>query len=165
MAAIWHELVDDARRAPSPHNTQAWTLDIVDDAHATLSYQPDRLLPVEDPGGAFLTCSMGIFAEALRAAAAARGFALADEFCGPCGPASAAAKPVAQLSLAIGPERHDERALLLSRRTSRLPYDGRPVPEGALHCAVTVFFGPRTASAVFESAHAIAPSVDETTIV
>ncbi len=129
---IWHELVDDARRAPSPHNTQAWVLDVVDDAQAVLTYRPERLLPVEDPAGAFLTCGMGIFAEALRVAAAARGLVLADEFCGPCGPASVAATPVARLSLAAGPEERDDRALLLRRRTSRIPYDGRPAPEDAL---------------------------------
>jgi nitroreductase len=140
----WAELVDDARRAPSPHNTQPWLVEAVDDARALLLCRSERLLPVEDPDGRFLTCGMGIFVEALRVAAGARGVALLDEFLGPDLSASAAGDvPVARLSLAPGPSDGVAREALLRRRTSRLPYDARPADERALGelAAVAARFG------------------------
>jgi hypothetical protein len=129
----WSELVEDARRAPSPHNTQAWLVEAGDDAHALLLCRAERLLPVEDPDGRFLTCGMGIFAEALRVAAGARGLALADEFLAPDLSAGATGEiGVARLALSPGATEPHGRDALLRRRTSRLPYDGRPVAEAAL---------------------------------
>jgi hypothetical protein len=129
---MWRELVDDARRAPSPHNTQAWLVEVEDETRAVLAYRPERLLPVEDPTGEFLTCGMGIFVEALRIAAAARGLALSDELLGPCRTAATGPTPLARLTLEPGSHDTDAREMLLRRRTSRLPYDGRRVPEHAL---------------------------------
>jgi hypothetical protein len=129
----WAQLVEDARRAPSPHNTQPWLVEATDDHDALLLCRSDRLLPVEDPDGRFLTCGLGIFVEALRVAAEARGLALADEFLAPDLSAEATGDvPVAQLSLAPGPTDGTAREALLRRRTSRLPYDGRPAGEDAL---------------------------------
>src|SRR5207247_1979814 len=131
------DLVEDARLAPSPHNTQPWLVEVGDDEHALLHCRAERLLPVEDPGGRFLTCGMGIFVEALRVAAEARGLALAAEFFSPDLSASAAGDvPVARLALTPGASdgaaREAPREALLRRRTSRLPYDGRPAPESTL---------------------------------
>jgi nitroreductase len=125
---MWSDLVEDARRAPSPHNTQAWLLEIDDDRRARVSSRAERLLPVEDPDHRFLTGGIGIFVEALRVAAAARGRELRDTFVGPAGPDAL----VARLELVAGEARADELPLLLRRRTSRLPYDGRPAPQAAL---------------------------------
>jgi nitroreductase len=137
--AGWRELVEDARRAPSPHNTQPWLVAAQHDERALLLCRSERLLPVEDPDGRFLTCGMGIFVEALRVAAEARGLALADEFLAP--DLSAAAQgdiPVARLSLTPGPTDGAARDALLRRRTSRLPYDGRRADDAALGEATAV---------------------------
>jgi hypothetical protein len=142
--ATWAELVEDARRAPSPHNTQPWLVEATDDDHALLLCRAERLLPVEDPDGRFLTCGMGIFAEALRVAAEARGLTLADEFLAPDLSAGATGEVVvAPLSLSPGATETGGRDALLRRRTSRLPYDGRPAAEEALAelAAVAARFG------------------------
>jgi nitroreductase len=125
---MWSDLVEDARRAPSPHNTQPWLVEAVDDTHARVYSRADRLLPVEDPDYRFLTGGIGIFVEALRVAAAARGLELRDELVGPAGPDAL----VARVELRRGEPRTDDLRLLLRRRTSRLPYDGRPAPQKAL---------------------------------
>jgi hypothetical protein len=123
---IWAELVEDACRAPSPHNTQAWLVEEIDVSHALLLCRSERLLPVEDPDGRFLTCSMGIFCEAMRVAAEARGLALRDEFLEP-DLSGRAAGDVSVARLSLEPGAADESALhaLRSRRTSRLRYDGK----------------------------------------
>jgi hypothetical protein len=143
---VWADLVEQARRAPSPHNTQPWLVEAVDDRHANLRTRAERLLPVEDPDYAFLTCGVGIYVEALRVAAAARGLELRDEFVGPAGEDAL----VARLGLADAAPRDDESLVQLRRRrTSRLPYDGRPVPEhvvAALAAEASAFGHAFTAS-------------------
>lgn len=137
--SIWTEIVEDACRAPSPHNTQAWVVEEIDPSHASLLCRSERLLPVEDPDGRFLTSGMGIFSEAMRVAAEARGLAFADEFLDPDLSSRATGDvPVALLSLQPG--RQDDSALraLRARRTSRLPYDGRPADARALDELVRV---------------------------
>ena len=52
--AIWADLVENARRAPSPHNTQPWLVQVEDDTHALLICRAERTLPVEDTDGRFL---------------------------------------------------------------------------------------------------------------
>jgi hypothetical protein len=126
---VWADLVEQARRAPSPHNTQPWLVEALDEQRATVYTRAERLLPVEDPDYAFLTCGVGIFVEALRVAAAARGAELRDELVGPAGEDAL----VARLELTEATTRDDEALVQLRRRrTSRLPYDGRPVPEDVL---------------------------------
>lgn len=136
---MWADLVEDARRAPSPHNTQAWLLEVEDDTHARVYSRAERLLPVEDPDHRFLTGGIGIFVEALRVAAAAHGLDVYDDLVGPAGPDAL----VARLELRPGEPRADDLRLLLRRRTSRLPYNGRPAPQPALDdlTRVTAGFG------------------------
>jgi nitroreductase len=133
-AAPWLDLVEDARLAPSPHNTQPWRVVPRSAQEADLYAPVDRLLPVEDPDGRFLTAGTGIFLEALEVAAAARGLRLASEPCFPdLGVAATEPALVARLTLHEGAQnRHFPRELLERRRTSRLPYDGRPAPPRAL---------------------------------
>lgn len=137
--SIWTEIVEDACRAPSPHNTQAWLVEEIDASHASLLCRSERLLPVEDPDGRFLTSGMGIFCEAMRVAAKARGLALADEFLEP-DLSSHATGDVHVAVLSLEPGRQDDAALraLRARRTSRLRYDGRPADARALDELVRV---------------------------
>jgi Nitroreductase family len=74
---LWRELLDDARWAPSPHNTQPWRLRVIAEREAELLYDPARLLPNTDADGRFMTATFGIFVEAIVVAAAARGHDLA----------------------------------------------------------------------------------------
>ncbi len=131
--AIWADLVEDARRAPSPHNTQPWLLEVENDRHALLLCRAERTLPVEDADGRFLTCGLGIFAEALRVAAEARGYELVEELLAPDLSARARGDvPVARLALNDGSTDGEALRLLLARRTSRLSYDGRAAADAAL---------------------------------
>ena len=119
---IWTEIVEDARRAPSPHNTQAWLVEEVDASHATLLCRSERLLPVEDPDGRFLTSGMGIFSEAMRVAAEERGLALVDEFLHP--------------DLSSGAAGDVRRARsLASRRASGTRRGSRPSPISSPGCS------------------------------
>ena len=45
----WREILDDARWAPSPHNTQPWLVRLLSPEAAELYAPRERLLPVEDP--------------------------------------------------------------------------------------------------------------------
>jgi nitroreductase len=136
MAAdrVWYELVERARWAPSPHNTQPWRIAVISEDEAELHVPVDRLLPVEDPDGRFMTAGMGLFLEALDVAAAARGRALEWEcFYPDLGAGASESSLFARLALPPRTRPSSFPADLLERRrTSRLPYDGRPAPESAL---------------------------------
>jgi nitroreductase len=128
----WDELVDDARLAPSPHNTQPWLVHPVDDADAELYVDRARTLPRTDADGAFMTCALGVFVEALDVAAAQRGWAVEAQCLYPNLGAGAEPRPLfARLHLvdrAAAPRFPLE--LLERRRTHRGRFDGRAV-EGA----------------------------------
>ena len=130
----WHDLVEYARWAPSPHNIQPWQLAPVTDVEAELRYLPGRLLPDTDPDGVFTVSGLGIFVEHLAIAARAEGLDLEVDYDGaPLDPGASGPQPFARLRLV---ERATEeplsRELLLERRTSRLPYDGNEVAAGVL---------------------------------
>jgi len=124
--AIWAELLEDARWAPSPHNVQPWRLRPQSETRAELLYDPARLLPYTDPESAFMTLTLGLFVECLAVAAAARGLALDASFsAAPAEPGSGAPRAYATVALEPGGRDELDRELLLRRRTSRLPFDGR----------------------------------------
>jgi hypothetical protein len=75
----WREILDDARWAPSPHNTQPWLVRPVSPEAAELYAPRERLLPVEDPEGRFQTAAQGIFLEALDVAAGTLGLTVETE--------------------------------------------------------------------------------------
>ena len=131
---IWQEILDDARWAPSPHNTQPWFVRPLSAEAAELYAMRERLLPVEDPDGRFETAAQGIFLEALDVAAGKFGLTVEAEPVFPfLGAGSDERPPVARLQL--GPRERPARfaaELLKRRRTSRVPYDGRPVDEQVL---------------------------------
>jgi hypothetical protein len=127
----WPQLVEDARWSPSPHNVQCWRVRPLDDLHAELLVDPARLLPETDPGGRFNTVGHGIFVESLAVAAAARGFRLEVEHDGRS--VEALDAPFARLALvAADVEAPLGVELLRARRTSRVPYDGRPVADAVV---------------------------------
>jgi hypothetical protein len=147
MQDRWRKLLDYARWAPSPHNIQPWQLRPLSDDEAELLYLPDRLLPDTDPSGVFTISGLGIFVEHLAIAARGDGLDLDVDYPGtPLDPGANGARPFALLRLVH--RRVDERLerhLLLERRTSRLPYDGKPVPREALRAVeqVAAQFGHR----------------------
>jgi len=76
----WVDLLDYARWAPSPHNTQPWKIKPLSGSEAELYYDPRRLLTVEDAEFRFLFVTVGIFHEYLKIAARARGLDLELQF-------------------------------------------------------------------------------------
>jgi hypothetical protein len=127
----WTSLLETARRAPSPHNIQPWRLRVLDDRRADLLCDGERLLPDTDPPGRFTMVGLGVFLETLAIAARAQGTDVeADYALAPLVP-GAELLPVAQLTLVPATETEPlRRELIERRRTSRVPYDGRPVePE------------------------------------
>jgi hypothetical protein len=132
---MWQELAEYARWSPSPHNVQPWQLRIRSQSEADLLYVPDRLLPAEDPLGRFLMVALGIFIENLAVAARARGFDVEPDYAGVPVLDSAGSSPAlfARLRLVSASDGADfDPELIVRRRTSRLPYDGRPAPEPVL---------------------------------
>jgi hypothetical protein len=124
----WRELLEHARWAPSPHNGQQWLLQARSDESAQLLCDPARLVPAIDPTGAFAMVGLGAFIETLAVVARAGGQELeVTNISGP--PAADAGEPaaVAELRLHAGGSDHLPVRLVHRRRTSRLPYDGRPV--------------------------------------
>lgn len=126
----WTALLEYARWAPSPHNLQPWKLHLVSATEAHLCYDPARLLPYTDPTSAFLTVALGMFVECLRIAAAPHGWQLQATYETEQQLAFTPATPprlaVLRLIPGAAPVTFDPE-LIRRRRTSRLPYDGRPL--------------------------------------
>ena len=129
----WTELIEVARWAPSPHNIQTWKVRPRSESEADLLYDPERTLPATDPGGAFTKVGLGTFAEMLAVAAATTGRRLEVEWDAfELDSRAPAPARVASLRLTDGGSDDLDAALIGRRRTSRLPYDGRPVSEELL---------------------------------
>lgn len=130
----WSTLVERASWAPSPHNTQPWLVHPLSDTEAELYVPAERTLPCTDAGGAFMTCALGIYVEALDVAAAADGLAVEVEPLFPKLGAESEERPLfARLRLVE--HREPPRfpvELLERRRTARGAYDGRPAEAAAL---------------------------------
>ncbi len=126
----WHEILEIAIHAPSPHNVQPWRIKITDQTNAELFIDSRRTLPKEDVTGSFIILTMGMFIEALKILAAARGFNLSYElFQEPDWFTSAILEakeytliPFAKLQLTAGEslEYNYDENLFFKRRTSRL---------------------------------------------
>jgi hypothetical protein len=130
----WSRLVERASWAPSPHNTQPWLVHPVSDTEAELYVPAERTLPYTDASGAFMTCALGIYVEALDVAAAADGLAVELEPLFPKLGAESEARPLFA-RLRLNERREPPRfpgELLERRRTARGAYDGRPAGAGAL---------------------------------
>jgi hypothetical protein len=148
---VWTELVEIARFAPTPHNTQPFRVRPRDAASAEVLLVTERLLPEEDRNNAYMASAFGVFADTLERAGAALGLEVvvrADEAAEPSAWRSRATTCGVHDASRTGGERvrigfatiegrraalPDERARIEdARRTSRLPYDGRAVPAAAL---------------------------------
>jgi hypothetical protein len=127
----WTSLVETARWAPSPHNIQPWRLRVRDEERAELLCDGERLLPDTDPSGRFTMVGLGVFLETLAIAARARSADVEAEYTlAPLVP-DRGLLPFAELTLVPATDADPLRPELIERRrTSRVPYDGRPVePE------------------------------------
>lgn len=161
----WESLVEVARWAPSPHNTQPWRLAPTDERRADLFMQRSRTLPDEDSTGHFLICAMGIFIEALRIVAAHRGWSLTAA--PPPTPAAKAAAdsdrlPFATLHLTPGaPAPEHPISALLERRTSRLPTLPRPIPPATIESLLAIARKGDLDLTISADADLIASTLDE----
>ncbi len=129
----WRQLLEYARWAPSPHNMQPWLFQLQTDSTCTLYYDPGRLLPGTNPTGSFMACGFGILLETFDIAAAPLGLKVEAEFITEhLNPYAGKFTPYARLRLVPRGDTQPEildRSLIQQRRTSRLPYDGRRIPE------------------------------------
>jgi hypothetical protein len=131
---IWRDILAYARWAPSPHNTQHWKFQLIDETHAVLMYDPSRLLPVEDGKGQFMAAGFGIILEMIDIAAAPHGLELKTTLLNvPLDDKKVGPQPFANLELVARTKAEPlDRELILTRRTSRLPYDDAAVPQPVL---------------------------------
>jgi hypothetical protein len=128
MTDRWRELLEHARWAPSPHNGQQWLLQVASSESACLLCDPARLVPAIDPTGAFAMVGLGAFVETLAVVARAGGQEIEVlEVRPPPDPDASEPAKVAELRLCEGGRDDLPVDLVHRRRTSRLPYDGRPV--------------------------------------
>lgn len=136
-AAAWSGIGRYAQRCPSPHNTQPFRLRVIDDREADLVFLPARGLPVADPLGRFTWLTAGIFVEICRIAAHAAGReleAIWDWTPMYRGGDLETPQTLARLRLAEAGGVIDDLdpQLILDRQTSRLAYDGTPVPASVV---------------------------------
>lgn len=144
---LWQRIVEDARRYPSPHNSQPIKLRPRSDSIATLYYDLDLGLPAESYGIPFGHVCAGVFLESLAVVARAHGFAVLENADYSEMDFSSADRlhRVAEVELRPLTLRAEERleadvALerFRTRRTSRRPYDTRLVPDEVLRAAAEI---------------------------
>ncbi|MDD7941650.1 hypothetical protein PHK61_24825 [Actinomycetospora lutea] len=133
----WTAILDEARRYPSPHNSQPVVVRVHDDRRAELFYDLDRGLPAENFGIPFAHVCSGVFLEALATVAAAHGWAVREDL-------DLAAMDFASPqrlhllgTVALEPTlvtdaAREQMAAFRRRRTSRRPYDRRRVAPAVL---------------------------------
>ncbi|HXV14241.1 MAG TPA: hypothetical protein VEC56_08535 [Candidatus Krumholzibacteria bacterium] len=137
MYDAWNRLSRIARYCPTPHNTQPFRIRPTSEVEADLVCVTSRLLPREDHGNLYCMAAFGMFVEALLRSGRHLGLDV-DVTAEPgVDPATVHQGPGASVRLGRASirgtcEAHDQPELLDTRRTSRLPYDGRPVSAQAL---------------------------------
>jgi hypothetical protein len=134
VVTAWRTIARYAATCPSPHNTQPFRLKVLSAEEAQVVFLPRRGLPVADPKGRFTWLTAGIFIEICAIAAHGLGFELAhSESFEPMYPDGDFETPqvLSHLWLVPRPSRivDFDPALILERHTSRLPYDGSPIPQ------------------------------------
>lgn len=132
--SVWREIARYAATCPSPHNTQPYRLKLISPTEAEVIFLPRRGLPVADPLGRFTWLTGGIFIEICSIAAHGLGYELDHvESFEPMYPDGDTATPqvLSRLTVrpAAGPIGDFDPQLILDRHTSRLPYDGHPIPS------------------------------------
>ena len=179
----WPLIARAVRRTPTPHNTQPLHLRVTGPLEATVLFDRTRALPAHPLGVLFGHVTVGILVESVAVAAHALGHEIDVQLLpgevrplpggagGPVGTGGSGGttdldderfQAVAHLRLAPAGRRVPDLdpALLEVRRTNRLPYDGRDLPEEvlaelALECVVA---GHRIGST--DSRHHVARVVD-----
>jgi hypothetical protein len=132
--SVWRKIARYAATCPSPHNTQPFRLKVLSAYEAEVLFLPRRGLPVADPKGRFTWVTAGIFVEICAIAAHGLGFELTHrESFEPMYPGGDTETPQVLSHLRLVPEtsptENFDPALILARHTSRLPYDGSPIPR------------------------------------
>lgn len=115
--------------APSRHNAQPWVFEIVGE-EVRVHADPSRALPAADPDGRQLLMSCGAAIVNLRLAAAHFGHATSCEIVPGLRPDGLVARVRLEERCASTPEAEELFQAIPTRRTNRLPLDGREPPEG-----------------------------------
>ena len=146
----WPAIVEDARRYPSPHNSQPIKLRLTGRLTATAYYDLDLGLPAESFGIPFAHVCAGVFLETLRVVARAAGYGVVERLHLEEMDFDSADRlhRFADVTLAPLDLDADERVQagielerLRTRRTSRRPYTRRSVPAEVLDAAVALAAG------------------------
>jgi hypothetical protein len=147
-----------ALNAPSPHNTQAWKFEVVDDLTVRVFVDETRLLPETDPPARQIHLGVGCLVETFVIGATRLGYTAAVSLFpdGYTVPDDIGVKPVALLTLTEGGARDPLEAGIEVRQTSRKPYTEHPSRDeleqarteaGAPHAEVRFFDGDVSALA------------------
>lgn len=140
---VWEDIASLTRLAPTPHNTQPFRIRPRGE-RAELVLLTERLLPREDHGNLYVAASFGTFALALERAARHFGHAVVVT------PVAAldtqnleqlGAEVVVGEAVLTGSVAPEPAELLVTRRTSRLPYHDRVVEPAALEALSRVCEG------------------------
>ncbi|MBA3662232.1 MAG: hypothetical protein H0W64_10910 [Gammaproteobacteria bacterium] len=128
----WYKIIEFARWAPSPHNMQPWVFDLQSEKQATLMYDPQRLLPNTNPNGSYVFVGFGILFETMSIAASKLGKDVEVELVENIAldPKKNGLQKLATLKMVNRNSSEAETLdpqLIIDRRTSRLPYNGKPV--------------------------------------
>ncbi len=139
----WLRIVEDARHYPSPHNSQPIKLRPVDDRTAELYYDLDLGLPAESFGIPFAHVCAGVFLESLSTVAEGLGYTVAERLDHGEMDFDSADRLHGLGTVTLTPRTVSAEALarlelFRSRRTSRRPYDARPVPDDVVAAAAAV---------------------------
>lgn len=135
MEQAWRQILTYAHRYPSPHNSQPIRVRIEGDT-LHLYYDLARGLPAEPYGIPFGSLCAGVFIEAATIAAHALHFDVVERL--DLTPmdfqSTASIHSLGELRLVPNPDavKDLDPELMLSRRTSRLPYSKRTVPAEVL---------------------------------
>jgi hypothetical protein len=129
----WRRIAEIARFAPTPHNTQPFRLRPRGGERAEVVVVKPRLLPKEDHGNLYMTSAIGIFCDTLERAGAAIGLTVNTTLEPSVDPSrlhEADAPDVVAHAVVDGatdPRPEEADLIMRARRTSRLPYDDRPI--------------------------------------
>lgn len=139
----WLRIVEDARRYPSPHNSQPIKIRPVDSRTAEVFYDLDLGLPAESFGVPFGHVCAGAFLESLRTVAEGLGYGVAESLDHSDMDFGSTGRLHSLGTVTLTPQAVTEQAqarlqLLRARRTSRRPYDARMVPAEVVAAATEV---------------------------
>ena len=139
----WLRIVEDARNYPSPHNSQPIKVRPVDSRTAEVYYDLDLGLPAESFGIPFGHVCAGVFLESLRTVAEGLGYGVEESLDHSEMDFDSADRlhglgTVTLTPRAVSDDARARLELFRSRRTSRRPYDARPVPAEVVAAATEV---------------------------